>query len=164
MPKPESPLEVEATERADQLRGYLAAVVDSSDDAIVGINLDNVILSFNPAAERLSGYSAAEIVGQPVSLLWPPDRTDGPLSFVDRIARGETILNYETERLGKGGRRVQLSVSMFPVRDSEGHITGGAAVARDITQRKQADEALRLSEAELKEAQRVAHLAVGPWM
>jgi PAS domain S-box-containing protein len=147
--------------RADELRIYLAAIVDSSDDAIVGINLDNVILSFNPAAERLSGYSAAEIVGQPVSLLWPPDRTDGPLSFVDRIARGETILNYETERLGKGGRRVQLSVSMFPVRDSEGHITGGAAVARDITRRKQADEALRLSEAELKEAQRVAHL--GSW-
>ena len=140
---------------------YLAAIVDSSDDAIVGVGLDGTILSWNPGAERLSGYSAAEIIGQPVSLLWPPDRTDGPLGFVDRIARGETILSYETERLGKGGKRVQLSVSMFPVRDPEGHITGGAAIARDITRRKQAEEALRASEAELKEAQRVARL--GSW-
>jgi PAS domain S-box-containing protein len=140
---------------------YLAAIAEASDDAIVGVGLDGTILSWNPGAERLSGYSAAEIIGRPVSVLWPPDRTDGPLSLADRIARGETILNYETERLGKGGRRVQLSVSMFPARDSEGHITGIAAMARDITQRKQAEEALRVSEAELKEAQRVAHL--GSW-
>jgi PAS domain S-box-containing protein len=140
---------------------YLAAIVDSSDDAIVGVGLDGAILSWNPGAERLSGYSAAEIVGQPVSLLWPPDRPEGPLGFVDRIVRGETVLSYETERLGKGGKRVQLSVSMFPVRDAEGRITGGAAVARDITQRKRAEEALRASEAELKEAQRVARL--GSW-
>ena len=140
---------------------YLAAIVDSSDDAIVAAALDGAILSWNPGAERLSGYSAAEIVGQPVSLLWPPDRPEGPLGFVDRIARGETVLSYETERLGKGGKRVQLSVSMFPVRDAEGRITGGAAVARDITQRKHAEEALRASEAELREAQRVARL--GSW-
>jgi PAS domain S-box-containing protein len=140
---------------------YLAAIAEASDDAIVGVGLDGTILSWNPGAERLSGYSAAEIVGQPVSVLWPPDRPEGPLGFVDRIVRGETILNYEAERLGKGGTRVQLSVSMFPIRDAEGHITGGAAIARDITQRKQAEEALRVSEAELKEAQRVAHL--GSW-
>ena len=159
MRQQEPPLEVKDAPGRDLL--YLAAIVDSSDDAIVGVSLDGIILSWNPGAERLSGYSTAEIIGQPVSLLWPPDRADGPLGFVDRIARGETILNHETERLGKGGKRVQLSVSMFPVRDPEGHITGGAAIARDITRRKQAEEALRASEVELKEAQRVARL--GSW-
>jgi PAS domain S-box-containing protein len=140
---------------------YLAAIADSSDDAIVGVGLDGAIRSWNPGAERLFGYTAAEITGQPVSLLWPPDRLDQALGFFERTASGEITLNHETDRVGKGGRRIQLSICIFPVRDSEGHITGTAAIARDITQRKQAEEALRVSEAELKEAQRVAHL--GSW-
>jgi len=101
---------------------YLAAIVDSSDDAIVGVGLDGAILSWNPAREafRLFRRGNRRSAG---SLLWPPDRPEGPLGFVDRIVRGETVLSYETERLGKGGKRVQLSVSMFPVRDAEGRIT-----------------------------------------
>ena len=147
--------------RADELCVYLAAIVEASDDAIVGTNLDNVILSWNPAAERLFGYSAGEVIGQPVSLLWPPGHPDQASGFLDRIGRGEAILNCETERVGKGGKRTQVSLSVSPIRDAEGRITGGARVVRDITERKRTEEALRASEAELKEAQRVAHL--GSW-
>ena len=146
MSKWELPLAGEETRRADELSACLAAIADSSDDAIAGVGLDGIILSWNPGAERLSGYSAGEIIGQPVSLLWPPDSIDGTLGFVERIARGETILNDETERMDKSGKRVQLSLSIFPIRDSEGHVTGGAAIARDITQRKQAEAARQESE------------------
>jgi PAS domain S-box-containing protein len=153
--RPDTPAQQDATGT------YLAAIADSSDDAIVGVSLDGIILSWNPGAERLLGYSAGEVVGQPASLLWPPVGRDERLGFFERIARGEAILNHETERVGKGGKRVHVSVSVFPIRDSEGHITRTAAVVRDITQRKRAEEALRASEAELKESQRVARL--GSW-
>jgi len=156
MSKQGLPLEV-----AGESRACLAAIADSTDDAIIGVSLDAIILSWNPGAERLFGYSAGEIVGKPVSLLWPPDRPNETTGFFERIARGEAIHNFETERVGKGGVQVQVSLSVFPTRDSEGHVTGGAAIARDIAQRKQAEEALRASEAELKAAQRVAH--VGSW-
>jgi len=145
----------------DTIGIYLAAIAEASDDAIVGVGLDGIVLTWNAGAEMLLGYSAAEIVGQPASLLWPPVGRDEPLGFFERIARGEAILNHETERVGKGGKRVHVSISVFPIRDSEGHITRTAAVVRDITQRKQAEEALRASETELKEAQRVARL--GSW-
>ena len=98
----------------DPSLSYLAAIADASDDAIVGVSLDGAILSWNPGAERIFGYSAREIVGQPVSLLWPPDRLNQASGFFERTARGETILNHETERVGKGGQRFQLSLSIFP--------------------------------------------------
>jgi len=114
----------------------LAAIVSSSDDAIIGKTLDGTITSWNPAAELLYGHAPADIIGRPISVLVPPDHADEIPAILERIRAGEGVQHFETVRQRKDGRRVEISVSVSPVRDASGRITGAASVARDISERK----------------------------
>src|SRR6185436_19998654 len=119
----------------------LAAVVESSDDAIVSTTLDGVIRSWNAGAERIFGYTAAEAVGQPITLIIPPERHDEEPAILARLRRGERVEHFETVRVAKDGRRIDISLTVSPVRDADGRLIGASKVARDITQRKQAEAA-----------------------
>jgi PAS domain S-box-containing protein len=115
----------------------LSAIVNSSDDAIVGKSCDGVITSWNPAAERLYGYSAREIIGQPMTLLCPPDRIGEISEILARISRGEPVSHHETVRQRKDGTTFPVSVTVSPVRDREGRLIGASSIARDITRELQ---------------------------
>jgi len=130
----------------DETGGMLTAIVDASDDAILSKDLDGVIRSWNRAAERLYGYTAAEVAGRPASLIVPPDRRDELASISDRIKAGERVEPYETVRQAKDGHLVEVSLTVAPVRDGTGSIVGATAIARDLTARRRADVALRTSE------------------
>jgi PAS domain S-box-containing protein len=136
-------------ERAERARSQLALIVESTGDAIIGKTLDGAIVSWNSSAERLYGYSAEEVVGQPIAILAPPDRQDEIPGILERIARGERVEHYETVRQRKDGTLVDVSLSVSPVRDAAGNVTGASAIARDITEAKRAHEALRESQEEL---------------
>lgn len=136
--------DISERQRDDELRSRLAAIVEWSDDAIIGKNLRGIITSWNNAAERLLGYTAAEIIGQPVSLLIPEGRKDEEARILARIKRGEHLKHYETERRRKDGSLIALSLTISPIYSAVGQIIGASKIARDITQRKQTDAALKL--------------------
>jgi PAS domain S-box-containing protein len=125
------------------LQTLLAAIVESSDDAIVGKTTDGIILTWNKAAERLFGYSAEEAVGRSITMLIPPDRQDEEREILDRISRGERVIHFETVRLTKDGRRFDASLTISPIRDASGHIIGASKVARDISAQKRTEFELR---------------------
>jgi PAS domain S-box-containing protein len=134
--------------RAEEASQQLAAIVESSEDGIIGITLDGVITSWNAGAERLYGYAAQEIVGRSVSVLIPPDRLDELPRNLERVRRGERIEQFEMQRVRKDGGRVEVSLSLSPIRDAAGQIVGAASIARDITERKRAEaERARLNSA-----------------
>lgn len=119
----------------------LAAIIESSDDAIVSKDLRGVVTSWNPAATKMFGYTAAEAIGRPISeLIIPPDRLHEERDILARIARGESIEHFETERIAKGGQRVYISLTVSPLRDATGAVVGVSKVARDIAERRQAEE------------------------
>ena len=126
--------------------GLLAAIIESSDDAIVSKDLSGNITSWNPGAERIFGYSAEEVVGRPVTILMPEDRQDEEPSILERIRRGERVAHYETVRRRKDGSLVDISLTVSPIRDAEGRIVGASKIARDISERRRAEERLRRSE------------------
>jgi PAS domain S-box-containing protein len=128
--------------RADEAREQLAAIVASSEDAIVGKTLDGIIRSWNAGAERLFGYMAAEAVGRPITLIIPPERVDEERAILERLRRGERIEHFETVRVAKDGRRLDISLTVSPLRDDEGRVIGASKVARDITERRRAQEIL----------------------
>lgn len=123
-----------------ELRERLAAIVDSSDDAIISKTMDGTISAWNRGAEKVFGYSAAEMVGNSVLVLLPPDRIDEEFAILARIKRGETVDHFETTRVRKDGTNIDISVTVSPVRDSNGVIVGASKVARDISDRKRAHE------------------------
>ena len=129
--------------KANEMRSYLAAIVDSSDEAIIGKDLNGKIISWNSGAARLYGYSAGEVIGRPLSILLPPERLGELTITLERIKRGERVEQYDTERLRKTGERVPVAITISPIRDSEGHVTGASSIARDITERRQAEAELR---------------------
>lgn len=135
--------EITARKRAEQEQSQLAAIVESTDDAITGKTLDGIIVSWNPGAERLYGYSALEAKGSPISILVPPDRPREVPEILERIKRGERAEHFESARVRKDGRRIEVSLSISPVMDSQGRITGASTIARDITKRRQAEEKIR---------------------
>ena len=139
-------------------RDRLAAVVESSEDAILSETLDGTILSWNAGAERLYGYAAAEVIGQPVSRLAPTEQVDEMPRILERLRRGEHIEHYETVRRKKDGSRIEISLTLSSVRNAAGQVVGASSIARDITARKQAEEALRRAQAELAHVTRVATL------
>jgi PAS domain S-box-containing protein len=128
--------------RAEAARTHLAAIVASSDDAIIGKTLEGIITSWNQAAERLYGYTAAEMIGQPITQLIPPDLADDFPMIMRRLRRGDRIEHYETQRLAKDGTRIDVALTISPLRDHTGQIIGASKIARDITERKQAEAEL----------------------
>lgn len=131
--------DVTEARRATEARQYLAAIVASSDDAIIGQTLDDRIASWNRGAELLYGYQADEIVGQPLSIFVPADHPDELPAITERIRRGEYIRHFETERVRKDGSRVDVSLTISPLKNAEGEIIGASKIARDITARKEED-------------------------
>ena len=143
--------------RAEQALAQLAAIVDSSDDAIISKDLNGVILSWNKGAERLFGYPATEVVGRPITLIIPPDRLDEEPKILERLRRGERVDHFETVRMRKDGSRFDISLTISPVKNAEGKVVGASKIARDITERKQAEAALR--EADRHKSEFLAMLA-----
>jgi len=149
-------------EQAALDRARLAAIVDSSEDAVIGKTLEGQITSWNAAAERLYGYAAEEAVGRHISLIVPEELRAQLADIAERLGRGERIAHLETTRVSKNGTRLEVSLSISPIKDERGRIVGAATIARDITERRRAERALRES-TELNRAvmnSQAAHIAV----
>ena len=131
---------LEGLREREELRAHLAAVVESSEDAIIGKTLDDVVTSWNYGAERLYGYATAEMVGNSASVLSPPGLAAERHEIFERVQRGEGIRNLETTRIRKDGSTVHVSLTLSPIRDGDGKISGFSTIARDITERKLAEE------------------------
>jgi PAS domain S-box-containing protein len=138
----------DVTDRKDseEVRHRLAAIVQSSDDAIVGKDLRGIVTSWNKAAERIFGYTPEEMVGQSILKIIPPELHSDEQRILDTMNRGERIEHFETVRLRKNGERINVSLTISPVKDESGRIIGVAKIARDITQQKRAEQALRTTE------------------
>jgi len=143
-------MELTDRKRAESYEQRLGAIIESSDDAIVSKNLNGIITSWNRGAERLFGYAADEVVGQSITILIPPERLDEETMVLDRIRRGERIDHYETVRRRKDGASVDISLTVSPVRDTVGRIVGASKIARDITERRRAQEQQELLVGEIK--------------
>jgi PAS domain S-box-containing protein len=135
----------------------LAALVASSDDAIIGKDLNLIVTSWNFGAERIFGYTAEEMIGTSIMRLIPPDRLEEEAEILSRIRRGQRSDHFETVRLAKDGRRLNLSMTISPIMDANGHVIGASKVARDISERKKAEEALKkaMEEAEVANRERL---------
>jgi len=143
---------VDITERkrdAEHAR-RLASIVESSDDAIVSESLSGIIESWNRGAERLFGYTAEETIGKPVSILMPQDRPDEGFQIIQRLIQGEAVDHYETVRRHKDGRAIEVSLTVSPVLDESGRIVAASKIARDITDRRRAQEQQKLVLDEMK--------------
>jgi PAS domain S-box-containing protein len=132
--------------QAEEITGLLAAIVASSDDAIISKNLDGIITSWNKSAERIFGYTPEEAIGQHITLVIPRERHAEESDILDRLRRGERVDHFQTVRRRKDGSLLDVSLTISPVRDSSGRVIGASKVARDITAEKQAERALRESE------------------
>lgn len=130
-------------QRAQEAVNRLAAIVEFTDDAIIGKTLDGVIVSWNQGAERIYGYAAAEVLGRNISVLVPPDRQDEFTGILAGLRQDQRVHNYETVRIRKDGRLIDVSLTISPIRDAEGNIAGISTIARDITTSKQAEMQLR---------------------
>ena len=135
--------------RAEEIRLRYAAIVESSDDAIIAKTLDGVISAWNPAAERMFGYTEHEAIGQPITMIIPPDLHEEEYEILRRLRAGERIDHYETVRVTRAGECIDVSLTISPLRDPAGRIIGCSKIARDITKAKQAAAALRRSEQRL---------------
>jgi PAS domain S-box-containing protein len=142
----ESNRDISEIKRAQEAQNRLAAIVESSDDAIVSKDLDGIITSWNRAAEQMFGYSAKEAIGRNITLIVPSDRLEEESDILIRLRRGERVDHFETVRRQKDGTLFEISVTISPIKNSQGRIIGASKVARDITERKRLDQALRQTE------------------
>jgi len=142
--------DVTERKRTEVALARLAAIVESSDDAIISKDLNGVITSWNAAAERTFGYTEAEAVGRPITIIIPPDLLPEETHILQLLRNGEHIQHYETIRVTKQGRRLNFSLTISPMKDSEGRVVGASKIARDISERKRVDEAMQRSEAEAR--------------
>ncbi len=133
-------LDVGERKQAEATRALLAGIVESSEDAIISKNLDGIITSWNAGAERMFGYGAAEAIGQPITLIIPPERRDEETEIIRRLSQGDTIESFETRRVASDGRQVPISLTVAPVRNRDGVVVGASKIARDIGERVRADE------------------------
>ena len=139
-------LHLRTTEQLGEYRARLALIIDSSEDAIIGKDLDGTITTWNRGAEHIYGYTPEEVVGKNISLLAPSDRPDEIPEILRKIARGESIEHYESMRATKDGRQLNVSISVSPLRDANGNVVGASAIARDITAQKKAEGQLHQSQ------------------
>ena len=143
--------DISEQKRVEKYLRQLAAIVESSNDAIIGKTLDAVITSWNIGAERIYGYTAAEVIGKPISLLVPPGHDNEIFQILEKIKRGENIVHYETKRQRKDGEIIDVSLTVSPVKDENGEIVSASTIARDISERKHAEEELSLYQEHLEE-------------
>ena len=139
----------------------LAAIVESSDDAIIGKDLHSIVSSWNHGAERIFGYTASEMLGTSIRRLTPDDPDENEHHILGKIQRGEIVEHFETRRRAKDGRVIEVSIAASPIREENGDITGVSIIARDITDQRQAKETLRVSQANMAIAQLISH--IGSW-
>jgi PAS domain S-box-containing protein len=137
----QSTLEASLADSAEQI---LWSIVENSDDAIITINLDGIISSWNKSGERLFGYSAGEVIGTSFTILIPPERHDEESAILAHVRRGERVDHYETVRRRKGGSLVDISLTVSPIKNAQGRIIGASKIARDITERKRNDEQIAM--------------------
>ncbi|HEY8186712.1 MAG TPA: chemotaxis protein CheB [Pyrinomonadaceae bacterium] len=133
-------IDISRQKQAEEARARLAAIVESSNDAIIGKDLGGVIASWNRGAETLFGYTAEEAIGKSIAILIPPERADEEFHILERIRRGERVETYETVRLSKDGTPIDISLTVSPIVDAQGKITGASKIAHDISSRKRTDE------------------------
>ncbi len=136
--------------RTEVAQAHLAAIVESSNDAIITKDMNGVILSWNEGAERLFGYKAEDVTGRPITILFLPEQSEEEAEILERLSRGERIDHYETERITKDGRKIEVSVTTSPVRDRQGRIIGASKIIRDITDQKLVEEELRKTHDQLE--------------
>jgi PAS domain S-box-containing protein len=139
-------IDITSRKEAEQAQRRLAAIVEASDDAIIGKDLNGIVISWNPAAERMYGYSSNEMVGQSITTVIPPELQDEERKILETVGRGDRIEHYETVRVTRGGERIDVSLTISPVRDESGKVIGAAKIARDITQQKKTEQSLRTTE------------------
>ena len=137
-------IDITDRKRHDEIAQRLSSIVESSDDAIISKNLDGIIASWNNGAQRLFGYAAEEVIGKHITILIPPDHRDEENTIIDRIRRGQRVEHYETVRRRKDGSRVEISLTVSPVKNGQGKIVGASKIARDITVRKRNEEQIAL--------------------
>ena len=135
-------VDISERKKGEEAHARLAAIVEYSDDAIISKDLNGLITAWNAGAERLFGYTDREAIGQPVAMLMPPERVDEARGILDRIRRGERVKHYETVRRRKDGALFDVSLTLSPIMDSQGNVVGASKIARDITERKRAEEAV----------------------
>lgn len=135
-------VDISDRKKGERARALLAAIVESTDDAVISETLDGIITSCNPGAERLYGYSAAELIGRSVDILIPADRHDEEAKILDRISRSERLEHFDTVRVAKDGRRIDVSLAVSPIRDSDGRVIGASKIARDVTERRRVEAEL----------------------
>jgi PAS domain S-box-containing protein len=150
-----SSTDITERKRAEQATRLLAAIVESSHDAIVSKSLNGVITSWNKGAERLFGYAAEEAVGQNITLIIPPERRDEERTILEQLTQGERVDHFETVRMRKDGSLLDVSLTISPMKDDSGRVVGASKLARDITERKRAEEALRQAQTDLAHASRL---------
>ena len=139
-------VDVTEQKRADEARLRLGAIVECSEDAIISKNLDGVVTSWNSSAQRMFGYKAEEIIGRSITLIVPPELQQEEARILATLRRGERIEHFETVRISKTGERLDVSLTVSPVKDDDGRIIGAAKISRDIRQRKKLEDALRTTE------------------
>ncbi|MDQ3918174.1 MAG: PAS domain S-box protein, partial [Acidobacteriota bacterium] len=148
---------------SDLARARLAAIIESADDAIISKTLEGVITTWNKGAQRIFGYTADEVIGKPVTILFPPDHLDEEPGILARIRAGERIEHYETVRLRKDGTLIDISLTVSPILADDGRIIGASKIARDITEQRRAQHELDVSLTRLSLAMAAAHMGDWNW-
>jgi PAS domain S-box-containing protein len=156
-------LDITERKRAEEALSRYAAIVESSEDAIASATLDGIIVSWNTGAQHMYGYTEAEAVGKPITMILPPELRYEEKKILETARAGGHISQFETVRVAKTGKRINVSLTISPIKDSSGKMVGVSGIARDITERKLAEEALRTSEERLRLAQQVAHIGSFEW-
>jgi PAS domain S-box-containing protein len=156
-------VDITERKRAEEIRSRHSAIVESSEDAIISKTLDATIVGWNAGARRIFGYTEEETVGQPITILIPPELLDEENRILEKLRAGERIEHYETIRVTKTGQKVNVSLCISAIKDLTGKTVGFSKIARDITERKRAEEALRASEERLRLAQQAAQIGTFEW-
>ena len=151
-------IEITRERQMEAATSHLAAIVASADDAIASKTLQGIVTSWNPAAERMFGYAASEMIGRSIALIIPPERLHEETEILAQLARGERIQHFQTQRLHKSGRLLDVSITISPMRDAQGRVIGASKIVRDVTDQRRAQDELETSLRSLETLYRLADL------